>query len=178
MKIKCIYKSDCQSYVDFCRFTLFKEIGMKIYLAVFFVALFGNIIYMSSNGGNWLNITLLVLTIIIGLVMSFVYFVLPKQKYKMMYGKFADPIETEFVFEESFFAIYVKDNKSGRKEKTIYLYNKIYRAYEVGKYFFLYMDKNQAYILKKSEMNGGENPAKQLSEALKKNLKKKYRKRI
>ena len=129
------------------------------------------------KGANWLNITLLVLTIIIGLIMSFVYFVLPKQKYKMIYGRFADPLETEFVFEDSFFAIYVKDKKSGRKEKTIYLYNKIYRAYETKKYFFLYMDKNQAYILKKSEMSGAENPTKQLSDSLKKNLKKNYRKK-
>lgn len=177
MKIKCSYKSSYEAFRDFCRFALFKAVSVKVYSVIFFVSLFAIIAYMSIYGGSGILTTLLVIVLLMGAIMAFMYFLLPKAKYSAMYEKYSEPAEMEFIFEASFFSVYIKDNYSGRTEKTLCPYQKIYTAYETKKYFFIYMDKNRAYIIQKSKVQGGSAAVKQVSDTFKAALGKKYRKK-
>lgn len=105
--------------------------------------------------------------IIYGLIYRYV--ILPKNNMKNIKSRFGDnPVC--FDFEETYFT--VNAEKGVNSENISIEYNKLIKAKEVKDYFFLYSDRQHAYVIKKSAFVMGH--PEDLSVYLKKSLAKKF----
>ncbi|MCM1225804.1 MAG: YcxB family protein [Clostridium sp.] len=147
-----------------------------VYLLVAFMAFIvlitlPGVIYSLKRGVDFYDIIYF-----LGIIMFIYFFIsrmifLPKnnlEKIKKVYGD--NPIVFSFG-EETF---NVSAEKGASSENITLEYGKLFSVREIKDYFFIYISRNTAYIIKKSAIEGG--TPYELSEMLKKRLGKKYRK--
>ncbi len=107
-------------------------------------------------------------TIFMLLFINYIYFLLPKVRYKALAKM--KTAENEYIFYDNSFKIFAK-NEVYNGEADIE-YSLLVCAYETSKYFFLYQTNNQAFIVDKSTLVGG--TAEEIKSKLSYFLKNKY----
>ena len=98
----------------------------------------------------------------------FMYFVLPRIQYNSM-SKMKD-VGNDYVFhDEEFTATTVSEHFSGQ---DVMKYSLIIKAFETDKFFFIYINKRQMFVVDKATIEGG--TAKEISSKLASVLGKKH----
>lgn len=121
-------------------------------------------VFFSDIGILWM----LCLTLFILLLECYLYFLLPKIRYKNL-AKIKGA-ENEFVFCDDTLKVFTRcDEYRGEAEMEYSLFP---RVYETSKYFFLFQTNNQVYIVDKSTIEGG--TAEEIRSKLTANTKCKY----
>ncbi|MCI7805504.1 MAG: YcxB family protein [Oscillospiraceae bacterium] len=127
-----------------------------------------------ANGTSFSNLALPLFLLAVGssvIIYNMInrYVISPKNNLKNIKSKYGDnPVH--FDFEEKYFTVNVE--KGVNSENISIEYDKLIKAKEVKDYFFLYSDKQHAYIIKKSAFVMG--CPEDLSVYLKKQLGKKF----
>ncbi|MBE6734493.1 MAG: YcxB family protein [Ruminococcaceae bacterium] len=96
-------------------------------------------------------ILLLCLMVFLFLMQFFMYFILPRIRYNAMLKM--KGIENEFVFMDDGVRISSKsEDYNGEGEIK---YSMLFKVYETSDYFFLFQNKNQAFVVDKSTIESG-----------------------
>ncbi len=153
-------------YEDFLKFHS-EKYSMKyiIYTCTISLILIYIIIFAISYK-NWKSIFSLILCLII-----FVFYRIYSQKQIIKKEINSSKIKEEEQFTFKFYDKKITVNKGTQVEKLAY--KKIYRAFEVEKYFYLYIDKTHAFILEKSGFINLDNT--KFKKFLKERLKRKFK---
>lgn len=133
-----------------------------------------SVVFALANGAKLSDFaySLFLLAAGIGLMIYFLvhrYVVMPKNNLKNIKSKYGEnPVH--FDFEEKHFTVNVENGANS--ENISIEYDKLIKAKEVKDYFFLYSDRQHAYVIKKSAFVMG--CPEDLSVYLKKQLGKKF----
>lgn len=100
---------------------------------------------------NIIPIILIIVLILIIVIDCFMYFVLPVIQYKSL-AKTKESVN-EYIFCDKSFNI--KTQSEEHIGETKIEYSMIWKAYETSRYFFVYLTKNQVFIIDKSTVEGG-----------------------
>ena len=170
MELKCHYKSGYDSFVKFCRFSVFRSLNAKFYTALIIFSTIISVCYLVMFGGGALIYTLIVLLVLLEVFMACFYFLFPKLKYAAAHGKYDEPVRNEYTFKDD--SMVIETNIGDKYSKTKLKYSNLTAAYEVKDYYYMFADKHGAYIVEKKNITGG--TPKELSQALNKCMGKKF----
>lgn len=175
MKITAETKFDLCSTQALVRHSMFrfKRTSPKkvlIILAVIYSVLFGTAMTMAYLAYDYhaFRMFLFVFIIVWGL-MLYTYFIVPRTQYKAAVAKMND-LKNTYAFTDG--GIAVSSNGDGYSGSSEITYEKLCRAAETNEYFFLYINKRQAFVVDKSTFEGG--TADELTARLVSALGKKY----
>lgn len=118
--------------------------------------------------GMQIGYGLILIGVVLLLLDLFMYFVMPRIQYNSM-SKMKD-VGNDYVFyDEEFTATTVSEHFSGQ---DVMKYSLIEKTFETGKYFFIYVNKRQIFVVDKATVEGG--AAEDIREKLSSVLGKKY----
>ncbi|MBE7057031.1 MAG: YcxB family protein [Ruminococcaceae bacterium] len=154
MEIKAKCKFDFESIRALTHLSLFKKANPKkrfliwsIISTIVVVVIILEMIVFSDA----MLIALLCVAVVLFLLECYLYFLLPKIKYKAL-AKMKDA-ENQYIFCDNVLKAFTKSQEySGEAEIE---YSLFVRAYETTKYLFLYQTNNQAFIIDKNTIEGG-----------------------
>ncbi|MHB1484271.1 MAG: YcxB family protein [Saccharofermentanales bacterium] len=156
MEVKAITAYDFPCIKEFVRFTLFKgkgqnitgkKIGLVVLMSVVFCLSLINMIINSFEAG----IIVFFITLMIICIFGYLYFIYPKKVYKS--AKKLASMKNEYLFQEDEFTM-TSDNPEFSGKSTM-KYTFLNMVYETEDYFYLFIDKAQAYIVRKSDITNG-----------------------
>lgn len=170
IKAKCTY--DYNAVRALIHVTMFKKnnpktqyIGTAVYCAVMLAAVLSIGFVFGWKKSLFI---LLAVDLIIFAICNYSYFLLPKIAYKNI-SSFAG-IENEYIFLDDVFKTFSKTSEyNGEAELK---YSLVPKVIENSRYFFIYQDKAQAYVVDKSAFEGG--TAEELRRALQPKINGKY----
>ena len=170
IKAKCKYDYEACRAVSYI--SSYKKSNPKKTIAVrfVFVALIMalDIYVMNTAESNFVNILYLLCGAFIILLDLFMYFVMPSVQYKSM-SKMKDIENTYVFYDDEFTAECSSEEYCGQAAVK---YSLLIKAFETKKYFFLYENKRQIFIVDKATFE--EDDASVLRERLSAELGKKY----
>ncbi len=103
------------------------------------------------SGFNIIPMILIIVDILVIVIDCFVYFILPEIQYKSL-SKMKET-ENNYIFSDNVLKIQTKSEvHSGEHEIE---YAMIQKVYETSGYFFIYITRNQVFIVDKSTVEGG-----------------------
>ena len=154
MEIKAKCKFDFESIKALTRLSLFKKANPKkrfltwsVILGILAVIIVLEMIIFSDA----MLIELLCVAIVLFLLECYLYFLLPKIRYKAL-AKMIDT-ENEYIFRDNVLQTFTK-NKEYNGEAEIE-YSLFVKVYETSRHLFLYQTNNQVFIVDKSTIEGG-----------------------
>lgn len=155
MEIKAKTTYNYEVYRDFQRFNIFKgknSANGKVWILIISfvgiaVSIF-NLIAFGSDSIVWLMMAIIILA---DLLFGYMYFIVPKIQYKSA-KKFAD-IENNYIFKDD--ELSTTSNNAQYNGSSTMKYEMIFKVYESKDYFFIYINKMQAYIVDKSQIIDG-----------------------
>ena len=155
MEIEAKSQYTYQVIKEYQRFNLFKgkhyNKGYILFATLSIIALiivtFGTLTFGLDYFTYYVFITLIFLNIL----MAFLYFMLPGITYKS--NKNLQNIENKFVFSDD--EITIASENQGYKGNATMKYNLINKVYETKKYIYIYINRAQAYIIDKTQIDGG-----------------------
>jgi len=166
MEIKATTTYSYAVYKDFIRFSLNKgkyyKLKQRLLVLIIGLGLLEVIFFKKTTEDNSFSWLLTVLVIMCLAVFIFMYFVYPKIAFKS--AKKMANIKNEYIFKID--ELVASANTPEISANAILKYSMIYKVYETDKYFFFYIQKQQAYILEKKEIVNG--TAEQIREAVSK----------
>ena len=145
-KNKTRYTKD--AYTKFLEFHQ-KKFGLKNKLYTLYVLLvLAFLIVINIKYTNYLNIVFIGLIAVLFLGFKIFY---PERKIKKEYNseKFTKEIEFTFIFYDKY--MHISNGKESQKVK----YKKLYKIYETDSYFYIYLNDNLAFSLKKDNFSIG-----------------------
>ncbi len=154
MEIKAKCKFDFESIKALTHLSLFKKASPKkrfltwsIISTILAVIIVLEMIIFSDP----MLIEVLLVAIVLFLFECYLYFLLPKIRYKAV-AKMKDA-ENEYIFCDNVLITFTKSQEyNGEAEIE---YSLFVKAYETSKYFFMYQTNNQVFIVDKSTVEGG-----------------------
>ena len=171
MKIKASCRLDYDSVKALTHLSLFKKANPKkrfIMWSVISVILILIIVLEMVIFSDTELIGTLCLAILLFLFESYLYFLVPKIKYKAL-AKMKNT-ENEYVFCDNVLKTFT--NNQEYNGESVIEYSVFVRAYETTVYLFLYQTNNQVFIVDKSTIEGG--TAEDIRNKLTAYLEKKY----
>ena len=155
MEIKAKCKADLNSIRALVHLGMFKKGSPKTHMIVWTIAYgFLAMLLIGENllfGADSFLLLLLGLLVLIYLWVCFLYFVMPRIRYKAMANM--KDTENEYVFCEDFFLVSSANQVFQSRGRVDY--SLLVCAYESSDYFFLYQTKNQVFVVDKSTIEGG-----------------------
>ena len=154
MEIKAKCKFDFDSIRALTHLSLFKKANPKkrfltwsIISAILVVIIIFEMIVFSDA----MLVELLCVVIILFLLECYLYFIIPKIRYKAL-AKMKE-VENEYIFFDNVLKTFTKSQEyNGEAEIE---YSLFARVYETTKHLFLYQTNNQVFIVDKSTIDGG-----------------------
>ena len=154
MEIRAKCKFDFESIRALTHLSLFKKANPKkrfltwsIISAILVVIIIFEMIVFSDA----MLVELLCVVIILFLLECYLYFLLPKIRYKAL-AKMKE-VENEYIFFDNVLKTFTKSQEyNGEAEIE---YSLFVRVYETTKHLFLYQTNNQVFIVDKSTIDGG-----------------------
>ena len=154
MEIRAKCKFDFESIRALTHLSLFKKANPKkrfltwsIISAILVVIIIFEMIVFSDA----MLVELLCVVIILFLLECYLYFLLPKIRYKAL-AKMKE-VENEYIFFDNVLKTFTKSQEyNGEAEIE---YSLFARVYETTKHLFLYQTNNQVFIVDKSTIDGG-----------------------
>ena len=129
----------------------FKKASLPIILIALVISFLGFLVCYLLDGIDSTLITLLIVEIVGALILLFSWFIMPIISFNI--NKLAKNSKNEFVFkEETLVASGKTDDMSGSTEIN---YKKLDCIYETNEYLYVYINKNQAFIVEKASVSGG-----------------------
>lgn len=139
-----------------------------IFRAIFCVALLMLNFVIAFTGEVYVGYSVAVAAALIFLIDMFMYFGMPKIQYNSM-SKMKD-IGNDYIFyDDEFFAESVSEKFSGQ---DVIKYSLLEKAFETDRYFFIYINRRQTFVVDKATIEGG--TAEEIKEKLSLQLGKKY----
>lgn len=117
-----------------------------IFSALMAIAILGIIFFRDAT-----FVMLLCAGIIIILLECYLYFLLPKIRYKAMANM--KEVENVYIFSDNVLKISAESKEYNGE--SIIEYSLFVKAFETSKYFFLFQTNNQAFVVDKSTIEGG-----------------------
>ena len=155
MNIKTVSKLDERSTINYIRAGMFffSPLVSLIIFAVVSVGLFAMVIIGDIAEGNYKD-TLVYSALIAFMVLMFLYlyFVLPKQRWKRIAA--SPKGETHLTFCDNSVHVITYVGGERRKEGNV-AYTSFDRFKETKEYFFIYVGRTQALIVEKQKLSGG-----------------------
>ena len=109
-----------------------------------------------------------------GLVYSYLFLINPRLTYRLFCKRYGSEAIVKYKFKSGKMSVHI-ENSGGSLDKSKRLED-MFRAYETDDYYFLYVKRNETYILRKSGFTEG--TSKELSEELMKNMGSKYIRKV
>lgn len=165
MQIKAVTKYDYEVYKDFAWFNMFhsslskKVIGLLAVIMTLMLLFDIMKIFRHNEDSGAASIVFWVIFIVI--IFIAIYFITPKLSYAFS-KKLAD-IENKFIFEDDELLI-ISENTQYSGTSTI-KYEMLDMIYDTSKYFYIYIDTVQAFIVKKGSISKEE--AEKIGQAFK-----------
>ncbi len=155
MEIKAKCKFDFDSIKALTRLLMFKKVDPKkqmIFWTIAYAILLAVVVLeIIIFDGDLILFVLLGLIIFMYLLGYYLYFVLPKIRYKAL-SKMKEA-ENKYIFCDNVIKAFTKSAEyNGEAEIEYSLFVKVY---ETSKYFFLYQTNNQVFIVDKFTIEGG-----------------------
>ena len=168
-------KAKCKFNYDTCkaisRIDAYRKSDPKktvILRAVFCIVLTVLNFAVAASGDIYIGYTIAITATFVLLIDMFMYFGMPKIQYNSM-SKMKN-IGNDYVFcDEEFTVSSVSEEFSGQ---NVTKYTILVKAYETEKFFFMYINKRQLFVVDKATLEGG--TAEDLREKLSSVLGKKY----
>ncbi len=161
---KTTYNKD--TYMEFLRFHAKTFNFHYITYTIFWVALFALCIYLSFSSNNRVQ-GMTITFILIGFLAYRIYHPKSVVDKELKSDKIADNNTNTFTFFDNYFEV---SNKNGTFN---YRYFMLHRIYETKSYFYLYVTRENAFILSKKTFSLGK--SEEFSQFLKKKFVFKYR---
>ena len=173
MEIKATSKYDKKALTALVRVGMFKRLkplaGLLILLGILIAfTAFVIVVGVTYNTFKTFGVYVFML-VFVSFFLCYMYFLFPGLQYKRM-GNFSE-VENVFVFTDD--QVTISQNKEGYDGTAVLRYDMIYKVYETSDYFFLYQNKNAAYIVDKSTISNSE--AEQIREKISAAVGKTYR---
>lgn len=142
-----------------------KVISLRITIYLVLAVLNIAVVYYYNDSVGY---GLVLMCALLSLLELFMYFIMPKIQYNSM-SKMKD-IGNDYIFrEDDFSAVTVSENFSGQ---DVMKYTLLEKVLETEKYFFIYINKRQIFVVEKATIEGG--TAEDIREKLSPVLGKKY----
>lgn len=171
MNISVSTKMDLDAIRSLYRVGTFKRRNPKKAIAIilsFIVLVIALTTFLGFYEYDTVYLTYAFFLFILLLLYCFILFAVPWINHKSMCGK--EELVNNYVFEDDMMTVSSKtEGAFGESKRT---YESLDRVMETGKYLFLYINRNQAYIVKKSDFARGDVDV--LKAYLKTKLGKKY----
>lgn len=130
-------------YEDFLKFHTKQYFAKYVAYTIIVLLAFIYMLFCSMGYGNW-NLVLLIFIIIIGFITYRIYSQKRIIKEELESSKISGQEEFTFKFYDKYFTV----NNLKKIEEIKYV--KIYKAFETNIYFYLYINRTNAFILEKS----------------------------
>lgn len=171
MNISLSTKMDLDAIISLYRVCTFKRRNPKKAIAII-LSVFVFVIALATFLGFYeydeVYFTYAFFLLIMLFLYCFILFGLPRINHKNMCSK--EELVNSYIFEDDTMLISSKtEGASGESKRT---YESLNRVMETGKYLFFFVNRNQAYIVKKSDFSEGDEDI--LKAHLKEKLNKKY----
>lgn len=155
MEVHASCKMDLDAIKALIRLEMFKKADprkrMIFWSIVYGVLLTVCIVNWILFGFNTSNFAYVLVAILAPLLVFYMYFIVPKIRYKAMQGMRQS--ENKYVFLDDMLKISTAGQEyNGTAEVG---YTLLVRAYETSHYFFLFETKNQVFLVDKSTLTGG-----------------------
>lgn len=172
MEIKASSVYDQKAYKALIRYTMFRTKNPKkriisyfsVYLILFLFSLYTAVI----RDDYTLLLYISVIMVIVTLLLCYFYFLVPKIRYKASYKM--SNLQNHYIFTQD--NVRILSNSDKYSSETIIDYSILFKVMETNEYLFLFNQKNTAYIVDKSTIQGGS--ISELRELLTKALQTKY----
>ncbi len=166
MEIKATTTYSYEIYKEYTKFSMYKG---KTYIKWLFLTtiVLGTILSLYgfiNDDDTTISLVFMILIILMVVIMIFSSCILPKIMYKSM--KNISDIKNEFIFKDDEFSTVSSSLQFNGNSTT--KYEMLYKVYETPKYFYIYINKAQAYIVNKSEIIDG--TAEQIRDSFLKHL--------
>ncbi len=142
LKFKNVTKFNDKMYDEFLRFHTKKNLLKYIFSILIIVIALSYVIIYNIKISNIKSIFLIFIFMIF-----IVLYKIISPKIKIKQEKESKKIKEEYEFEFWFYEDYFLIKRLEKQEK--FLYRHIYRAYETNNFFYLYINKDNAFILNK-----------------------------
>ena len=156
MEIKASGKFDLKSIKALIRLMLYKKANPKrrmiLWTSIYAVLLIIILAELFLWGFDKTLFVLLITNLVISGLGCYQYFILPKKQYNAL-GKLKD-IENEFLFLED--SVQITAQSEEYSGETEIKYSLIFKVFETSKYFFIFQNKTQVYIVDKSTMSAND----------------------
>ena len=155
MEIKAKCKFDMDSMKALVHLSMFKKADpkqrMRFWTIVYAIIMAFMIFELLIWGKDTTMFVLLGVLVVVYLLESFLYFILPKMRYKAL-AKMQEA-ENEYIFLEQVIRCFTKSEEFNSEAEIEY--SLFVKVYETSKYFFLFQTNNQVFLVDKSTIEGG-----------------------
>ena len=156
MKIQAQCKYDRQAVRAMTHLWMFKQASpkkrMRIWTITYALLLLILVLQIMLIGPDTLLVVLSGVLLAVYALECYMYFWMPHRRYKAM-GNLRD-VDNIYTFDKTAFTVVTKS--AGQSGKDTVQYSHLSRAYETGKYIFLWRGKNQLYMVDKSTVGAGD----------------------
>ncbi len=169
IRAKCKYDYEtCKAVAHIDAYRKSNPKNTVILRAVFCIALTVLNFAVAAGGELYMGYTVAVAAVLILLIDMFMYFGMPRIQYNSM-SKLKD-VENSYIFyDDEFFTETVSESFSGQ---DVMKYSLLEKAFETERFFFIYINKRQTFVVDKATLEGGS--AEEIKEKLTSVLGKKY----
>ena len=172
MNIKAKCKYDYETCKAVAHISTYKKYGPKKTITIRFIFVFVlmllNFLIIAFSGGSSINLLTFGCGALLVVLELFMYFAVPKIQYKSL-SKMKD-LTNEYVFSDDGFT--ADCNSEEYKGKSEVKYSLLIKAFETKRYFFLFENKRQAFVVDKSTLENG--TAEEIREKISAVIGKKY----
>lgn len=155
MEIRATGTLDFQTMRAFTHLCMFKKANpkkkMTLYSVLCALVIVMIVVWMLIFGADSTMIILLCCLWVLFLLEAFMYFKLPKIRYRSL-GKMKD-VTNKYVFGEAAVEIVTKGEEY--EGKCAVMYSSLSKVMENSKYFYIYQNQMQVFIVEKSTVVGG-----------------------
>lgn len=153
MKIQAKCKYDQKAVSAMTHLWMFKNANpkkrMRLWTITYSILLLILLLQMWVIGLDTLLVVLTCVLLFVFALECYMYFVMPKRRYKAL-GKAKDVVN-EYTFDDEGFSVATKNDHYRGHDKVTY--NQLLRVYETKKYFFIWRDKSRLYMVDKDSVD-------------------------
>lgn len=144
---------DWQSVKKFQNFSFFKRRKwlFVLWTFAFVLSIFGFIVEIITDNFDSDSATRLILLVFVALWLAFMVGIYPKIRYNK--NKLIHNMENEFVFTEDGFTMC--QHGDGTDSSSDMKYSVVFKVFEANEFFYIYLTKNQVYMVEKATIEGG-----------------------
>lgn len=161
------FKAKAKDYADFCAYNFFSKRRMQVIIIMAMIALAG-LVPLKEN-----KLTIAIIIFSLAILFPLLFYLLQRATVILRLNSNEQFKKTyyQYIFGEKFTAITREEKRKGKAQIE---YNEIYEIVERKKYYFVYVDNKNAFLIKKAGIIQGN--IEEINRLFEEKIKERYKK--